>query len=152
MKRAEPETSSTDAAAKAARADGPPQAQPRLRGECMEWSNKLGWGFIRPDDLTANIFCHHSALLDGVRSLAEGDAVVFEWLPPRPGESARRAANVRVAKAPTPGRSAKPGTLLVPRAVASRASKQTTARPAGNQTAARPASHPEAAVLGYGYS
>ncbi len=46
----------------------------------VKWFNdQKGYGFITPDDGSADLFVHHSAIKgDGFRSLAENDAVEFE--------------------------------------------------------------------------
>lgn len=46
----------------------------------VKWfSDDKGFGFITPDDKSADLFVHHSTIVgDGYRSLAEGAKVSFE--------------------------------------------------------------------------
>ena len=42
-------------------------------GTCKWWNNQKGYGFITPDDGSAEVFVHQSAIhSSGFRSLAEG--------------------------------------------------------------------------------
>ena len=61
----------------------------------VTWFNAdKGFGFIAPDDGTADVFVHFSAIqADGYRSLDEGQKVEFDVAPGRKGEEAQ---NVRV--------------------------------------------------------
>ncbi|KAL1511292.1 hypothetical protein AB1Y20_006097 [Prymnesium parvum] len=49
-------------------------------GEVLAYDPKLGWGHIRPDDLSANVFAHHTALrcARGFRKLVPGQRVEYE--------------------------------------------------------------------------
>lgn len=46
----------------------------------VKWFNaEKGYGFITPDDGSADVFVHHSAIdATGYRSLSEGQQVTFE--------------------------------------------------------------------------
>jgi CspA family cold shock protein len=60
----------------------------------VKWfSDDKGFGFITPDDQSADLFAHHSAIAgEGYRSLAEGAKVSFEV---EPGEKGPRAVNIQ---------------------------------------------------------
>lgn len=66
----------------------------RFQGTIIDWSAKLGYGFIRPDDLSPNVFCHQTDLI-GARELEALDIVEFERRAAKQGESSDRALNVR---------------------------------------------------------
>jgi len=59
----------------------------------VKWfSDDKGFGFITPDDGSADLFVHHSAILsDGFRTLPEGAKVSYEA---EPGQKGPRAVNV----------------------------------------------------------
>jgi CspA family cold shock protein len=59
----------------------------------VKWfSDDKGFGFITPDDGSADLFVHHSAIQsDGFRTLAEGAKVQYES---EPGQKGPRAINV----------------------------------------------------------
>jgi CspA family cold shock protein len=59
----------------------------------VKWfSDDKGFGFITPDDGSADLFVHHSAIqTDGFRTLAEGAKVSYES---EPGQKGPRAVNV----------------------------------------------------------
>jgi CspA family cold shock protein len=60
----------------------------------VKWFNdQKGFGFITPDDGSADLFVHQSAIVaDGHRTLAEGSKVSFDS---EAGDKGPRAANVR---------------------------------------------------------
>jgi CspA family cold shock protein len=60
----------------------------------VKWFNdEKGFGFIAPEDGSADLFVHQSALADG-QTLAEGAKVSFDA---ERGDKGPRAANVRSA-------------------------------------------------------
>jgi CspA family cold shock protein len=60
----------------------------------VKWFNdEKGFGFITPEDGSADLFVHQSAV-DGGQSLAEGTKVSFDS---ERGDKGPRAANVRLA-------------------------------------------------------
>jgi CspA family cold shock protein len=60
----------------------------------VKWFNDdKGFGFITPEDGSADLFVHHSAAPAG-QALAEGTKVSFDA---EPGDKGPRAANVRLA-------------------------------------------------------
>lgn len=62
----------------------------------VKWFNpEKGYGFIRPDDGSADVFVHISAVQNaGHTTLAEGARVSYELLPGRSGKMS--AENLRV--------------------------------------------------------
>ncbi len=68
----------------------------------VKWFNdQKGYGFIKQDGLTEDVFVHHTAIkMEGFRTLAPGDAVEFEL---KKDEKGFKAVNVtRDAAAPVP--------------------------------------------------
>lgn len=47
-------------------------------GEMTRWHSDKGFGFVKPDDGSEDLFCHVSSLLDGDGSVQSGDAVSFK--------------------------------------------------------------------------
>ena len=55
-----------------------------------------GYGFIRPDDGSNDVFVHITAVeADGLRSLHDGQKISYELLPGKQGKSS--AENIQVA-------------------------------------------------------
>ncbi len=51
----------------------------KAQGIVKWFSDKKGFGFITPDDGSADLFAHFSAIIaEGYRTLREGDKVTFE--------------------------------------------------------------------------
>ena len=59
----------------------------------VKWFNaEKGYGFIAPEDNSADVFVHFSAIqMDGFKTLAEGQQVSFEI---KSGDKGLHAANV----------------------------------------------------------
>ena len=52
-----------------------------MQGKVKWFNDQKGFGFITPDDGSADVFVHHSAIQsDGFRSLSENQAVVYDLL------------------------------------------------------------------------
>jgi CspA family cold shock protein len=53
----------------------------------VKWfSDEKGYGFIRPDDGSEDVFVHHTGIAgDGFKSLEEGDKVTYEVTQGRKG-------------------------------------------------------------------
>ncbi|CAE8601001.1 unnamed protein product [Polarella glacialis] len=47
-------------------------------GIMLRWNEEKGFGFIKPDDDGADLFCHKTGLLDGEGSVRDGDEVRFK--------------------------------------------------------------------------
>jgi cold shock protein len=67
--------------------------KPVAVGTVKWFSAEKGFGFIKPDDGTDDVFVHFSAIEgSGYRSLDEGQRVEFET---QPGRKGLQAANVK---------------------------------------------------------
>jgi len=63
------------------------------RGKVKWFNDSKGYGFITPDDGSKDVFVHHSAIvMQGFKTLAEGQAVEFEVVQ---GQKGPAAENVR---------------------------------------------------------
>ncbi|PIR18571.1 MAG: cold-shock protein [Elusimicrobia bacterium CG11_big_fil_rev_8_21_14_0_20_64_6] len=52
-----------------------------MQGKVKWFNDQKGFGFITPDDGSADVFVHHSAIqADGFRSLTENQAVQYDLL------------------------------------------------------------------------
>ncbi len=65
------------------------------RGTVKWFSDTKGYGFITPDDGSADIFVHHSAIEGtGFKSLSENDVVEYEVEQGPKGPRARKVTKV----------------------------------------------------------
>lgn len=66
---------------------------PDTEGTVKWFSNQKGYGFITPDDKSADVFVHHTGIEGvGYKTLTEGAKVQFEAVQ---GEKGIQATNVR---------------------------------------------------------
>lgn len=67
----------------------PPYGEPPLVGTVKWFSPERGFGFIAPQDGSADIFVHHTALvMDGFRTLEADQPVGYRVIPGRKGPEA----------------------------------------------------------------
>jgi cold shock protein len=67
----------------------------RQTGVVEFFKDDKGFGFIRPDDGSKDVFVHHSSIqMDGFRSLKKGDRVEFEIVDDPKGPRAAEVARV----------------------------------------------------------
>ena len=67
-----------------------------MQGTVKWFNGTKGFGFITPDDGSADVFVHHSAIEGtGFKSLQENDKVEFETTP---GDKGPKATNVRLVE------------------------------------------------------
>ena len=60
-----------------------------MQGKVKWFNDQKGFGFITPDDGSADVFVHHSAIQsDGFRSLTENQAVQYDLLQTEKGPKA----------------------------------------------------------------
>ena len=62
----------------------------------VKWfSDEKGYGFIRPDDGSEDVFVHHTGITgEGFKSLEEGDKVTYEVTQGRKGLQAENVTRV----------------------------------------------------------
>ncbi|MBQ6755394.1 MAG: cold-shock protein [Oscillospiraceae bacterium] len=67
----------------------------------VKWFNQeKGYGFISNDDGSGDVFVHFSAIImDGYKTLAEGQKVTYETEPDPRDSAKQRAVNVTPVKA-----------------------------------------------------
>merc|ERR1711865_189830 len=70
-----------------------PTGKERQKGTCLRWVSEKGFGFLRQEGSDIDIFCHSSAITDGVR-LEEGAAVEFDMVVIGGSEDKPRAQQV----------------------------------------------------------
>jgi CspA family cold shock protein len=60
----------------------------------VKWfSDEKGYGFIRPDDESEDVFVHHTGIAgDGFKSLEEGEKVTYEVTEGRKGLQAQNVS------------------------------------------------------------
>jgi len=76
--------------------DGEERRGLRMATGTVKWfSSEKGYGFITPDDGTADVFVHHSAIAgEGYKNLDEGQKVEYEVTQ---GQKGPQAASVKRA-------------------------------------------------------
>lgn len=66
----------------------------------VRWfNNEKGYGFIANDDGSADVFVHFSSIMiDGFKTLKEGQKVTFDIEDDPKNENKKRAANVQIVE------------------------------------------------------
>jgi len=65
-----------------------------MKGKVKWFNDQKGYGFITPDDGSADVFVHHTAIQgQGFKTLAENQRVQFELTQ---GQKGPQASNIRV--------------------------------------------------------
>lgn len=65
------------------------------QGKVKWFNNKKGFGFITPDDGSADLFAHFSAIqIDGYKTLKDNQVVTFDVVD---GPKGKQAANIKAA-------------------------------------------------------
>ena len=71
-----------------------------MTGTVRRFDDAKGYGFIRVDGITEDIFVHHESIkMDGFRTLAVGDAVQFRISRDAKGLKAREVVRVSSSQA-----------------------------------------------------
>lgn len=64
-----------------------------MKGTVKWFNDQKGFGFIKPEDGSADVFAHHTAItMEGFRTLAENQEVEFDLVT---SEKGPKAANIR---------------------------------------------------------
>ena len=65
----------------------------------VKWFSRVkGYGFIKPDDGSQEVFVHYSAITgDGYRNLYEGERVAYDEVDMGKGPQARNVNQVRIS-------------------------------------------------------
>jgi CspA family cold shock protein len=64
-----------------------------MRGSVKNWFSERGFGFLKPDDGSADVFCHIKSVKSVTQQLHPGDVVEYDV---RPNERDGRLAAVDV--------------------------------------------------------
>lgn len=78
-------------------------------GTVTWFDEEKGFGFVTPDDGSADVFVHVRALADGLTWLTEGDRVAYDVVQGEKGPQARDLHLVRGADTAPPATTSKPG-------------------------------------------
>lgn len=68
-----------------------------MQNGTVKWfDEKKGYGFITPDGGGDDLFVHHSGIvMNGFKTLADGQPVTFESTPSKPPKKGFQAVNVK---------------------------------------------------------